>query len=251
MATNQMSEKQTMVVEVPPTVVHPAVDPKPITYVVLLNPGETPTDYDMSGGIPGDHPLDWFSTRDFPVEEDSSIEDIIKVLEYEHRYEKPSFSNDPTVSAKERRDLAHEVFNETLANEEGCSVDDVIKKSLMLGRASTQESYRKAALAEVEAMGEQLDHVVECWHRRDRLWVIFHNDRRYVDPEGKWEDYFAPHEKGVCDWPQEDCESCLMAAILRHTGLDHGIESRESALEKIRSFAEYWIWEDWQLRGGE
>ena len=162
---------KTMVVEVPPTVVHPAVDPKPITCVVILNPEETPTDYDMSGGIPGDWTLDWFSTRDFPVEEDSSIEDIIKVLEYEHRYEKPSSGNNPTVSVEEQRKLATEVFNETLANEEGCSVDDVIKKSLKEGPASTQESYRKAALAQVEAMGDQLDHVVECWHRRDRLWV--------------------------------------------------------------------------------
>jgi len=71
---------RTMVVEVPPTVIHPAVDPKPITCVVVLNPEETPTDYDMSGGIPGDDPLDWLGTRDFPVEEGSSIEDIIKVL---------------------------------------------------------------------------------------------------------------------------------------------------------------------------
>ena len=245
-----MSENRTAVVEMPPTVVHPAVDPKPITYVVVLNPGETPTEYDMSGGIPGDCPLDWFSTRDFPVEEDSSIEDIIKVLEYEHRYEKPSSSNDPTVSAEERRKAAQEVFNETLTNEEGCSVDDVIKKSLKEGRVSTQESYRKAALAQVEAMGDQLDHVVECWHRRDRLWVIFHHYRRYVDPEGKWEDYFTPHEKGVCNWPEEDCESCLMAGILRHTGRDHGMVGKRAALEKIRSFAEYWIWEDGQLRWG-
>ena len=242
---------RTMVVEVPPTVIHPAVDPKPITCVVILNPEETPTDYDMSGGIPGDWTLDWFSTRDFPVEEDSSIEDIIKVLEYEHRYEKPSSGNNPTVSVEEQRKLATEVFNETLANEEGCSVDDVIKKSLKEGPASTQESYRKAALAQVEAMGDQLDHVVECWHRRDRLWVIFHNQRRYVDPEAKWEDYFAPHEKGGCNWPEEDCDSCLMAGILSHTGLDHGIRDMESALEKIKSFADYWIWEDGQLRGGE
>ena len=190
-----MSEKRTMVVEMPPTVVHPAVDPKPITCVVVLNPGETPTEYDMSGGIPGDCPLDWFSTRDFPVEEDSPIEDIIKAVEHEYSYQ-----------------------------------------------MNTKAGWEKENL--------QSDHVVECWHRRDRLWVIFHNHRRYVDPEGKWEDYFTPHEKGVCNWPEEDCESCLMAGILRHTGLDHGMLGKRAALEKIRSFAEYWIWEDWQLRGG-
>jgi hypothetical protein len=176
-----ISEKRTVVVEIPLAIMHPAVDPKPITYVVVLNPEETPTDYDMSGGIPGDWTLDWFSTRDFPVEEDSSIEDIIRALEHEFR-------------------------------------------------------------------DNQNDHVVECWHRRDRLWVIFYNHRRYVDPEGKWEDYFTPHEKGVCNWPEEDCESCLMAGILRHTGLDHGMTSRESALEKIKSFVDYWIWEDGELR---
>ena len=231
---------KTMVVEVPPTAVHPAVDPKPITCVVVLNPEETPTDYDMSGGIPGDWTLDWFSTRDFPVEEDSSIEDIIKALEYENRDEKPSSGSNPYENV---RQVSEEGVKEGVDHFVKCLEDEDYRKS------SREKLDRKMkAKDEWEKENVQNDHVVECWHRRDRLWVIFYNHRRYVDPEAKWEDYFAPHEKGVCNWPEEDCESCLMAGILRHTGLDHGIRDRESALEKIKSFADYWIWEDEQLR---
>lgn len=233
---------RTMVVEVAPAVVHPAVDPKPITCVVVLNPEETPTDYDMSGGIPGDWTLDWFSTRDFPVEEDSSIEDIIKALEYENRDEKPSSGSNPYENV---RQVSEEGVKEGVDHIVKCLEDEDYRKS------SYEKHDRKMkAKDEWEKENVQNDHVVECWHRRDRLWVIFYNHRRYVDPEAKWEDYFAPHEKGVCNWPEEDCESCLMAGILRHTGLDHGIRDRESALEKIKSFADYWIWEDGQLRGG-
>ena len=235
-----------MVVELAPTVVHPAVDPmEPIAYIVILNPGETPTDYNMSGGIPGDYDLEWFDTRNFPIKEGCSVEDIIKAVEYEYSYEKPSSGSNPYKNVRQVSEDG-KGLKEGIGHFVKCLEDEDYRKS------SYEKHDRKMkAKDEWDKENVQNDHVVECWHRRDRLWVIFYNHRRYVDPEAKWEDYFAPHEKGGCNWPEEDCDSCLMAGILSHTGLDHGIRDMESALEKIKSFADYWIWEDGQLRGGE
>ena len=183
-----MSEKRIAVVEIPPAIVHPAVEPRPIAYVVSLSPGETPTNYNVSKGIRGD---DLEVSSDLGLKTDASIEEIIKAAEHEERYSVPGS----------------------------------------------------------ESGEDQDDYIVECWHRRDRLWVIYSNYRptERPDSENTWDNYFNPHSEGGCNLPDDSCQSCLMAAVFSYTGLNYGMTSTESALEKIKSFADYWIWEHGQL----
>ena len=183
-----MSGKRTAVVEIPPAIVHPAVEPRPIAYVVSLSPGETPISYNVSNGIRGD---DLGVDSDLGLKTDASIEEIIKAAEHEMRHSVPG----------------------------------------------------------PESGENQDDYIVECWHRRDRLWVVYthHRPTGSFDSEDSWDNYFGPHREGGCGFPDDPCQSCLMAAVFSYTGLFYGMTSRQSALEKIKSFVDYWIWEHGEL----
>jgi hypothetical protein len=174
---------RTMVVEIPPTIVHPAVEPKPIVYVVDLSPGETPTNYNISNGIRGDHTS---VIDDLGLRIGASIQEIIKAAEKECSFTVPGAENGET----------------------------------------------------------QYDYIVECWHRRDRLWVVHTNYRptERLDSEDNWENYWQPH--GGCNQvPGESCAPCLMAAVLAYT--EH-LDS-EDKMKKVESFLDYWLWEHEQL----
>lgn len=170
-------DERTTVVEVPQMIIHPAVDPKPIAYTVPLNPGETPTDYDVGNGIPGDD-----SWEGCGLGKDPSLGDMIEILEQEMRYAVPGTENG---------------------------------------------DYQK-------------DYVVECWHRRDRLWVVFTNHRRPTNPDKGWDGYYNPEH--ICNYSEETCDSCLMGGLLALKE-QHG----EAA---TKSFVDYWLWEDKELKKG-